>query len=218
MGKKRRKRKRRGARKTISILVDGETELWYFQMLQKTEGYKGLNIAPELPVHKPLEQQYERFKENVKRYDIAIWLLDSDKLIEDYRSAGHVNTKKQDRLQSYIKYTEENSGAHIFVNTPCLEYWFLLHIANTGRFYEHCSPIIKELRDSDVLTGYKKTEKFYKNPRKNIYETLRPRLRFAKQNAKRLGRFKPYDLQKAKAEIFKIINIVHQVDRQHLKQ
>jgi hypothetical protein len=39
-------------RKTFAIVVDGETERWYLQMLHRNEKIKGISIQPELPTKK----------------------------------------------------------------------------------------------------------------------------------------------------------------------
>lgn len=43
---------------TFAVVVDGETELWYLQMLKRNERDIRINIEPKIPSKKSLEDQY----------------------------------------------------------------------------------------------------------------------------------------------------------------
>lgn len=43
-------------KKAYAIVVDGETEVWYFQMLKRNETSLQVNIEPQIPIKKKLEE------------------------------------------------------------------------------------------------------------------------------------------------------------------
>jgi len=51
MAKRNRKSRGTGS-KTVSIIVDGETEQWYAESMKQTERLRGLKIKPDLPKKK----------------------------------------------------------------------------------------------------------------------------------------------------------------------
>lgn len=59
---RRRKRKIQGG-KTYAFVVDGQTEVWYLQMLKRNERELKIDIKPELPNKKSLEEQYRLVEE-----------------------------------------------------------------------------------------------------------------------------------------------------------
>jgi hypothetical protein len=75
--------KRGTGRKTFAIVVDGETELWYIQMLRKHEAISGVSIQPELPKKKRLAEQFDAVVANSKIYDHSIWIIDLDVVIRE---------------------------------------------------------------------------------------------------------------------------------------
>ena len=48
---------------TYAIVVDGKTEVWYFQMLKRNEPNLQVNIEPKIPQKKKLSEQYEKILE-----------------------------------------------------------------------------------------------------------------------------------------------------------
>ena len=68
---------------TFTIVVDGETEVWYFQMLKRNEPGLQVNIEPKIPQKKKLSEQYEKVIELAKDYEKVFWIIDLDKIIED---------------------------------------------------------------------------------------------------------------------------------------
>lgn len=43
----------------FAIVVDGETEVWYLQMLKRNERNIRVSIKPEIPNKKSMEEQYD---------------------------------------------------------------------------------------------------------------------------------------------------------------
>lgn len=52
----------------VTILVDGETEFWYLQMIKRNNRKINIDIKPEIPQKKKIEDQYKRAIEGT-------WLL-----------------------------------------------------------------------------------------------------------------------------------------------
>jgi hypothetical protein len=46
------------ANPAFALVVDGETKVWYFQMLKRNERALRVNIKPEIPSRKSIEEQY----------------------------------------------------------------------------------------------------------------------------------------------------------------
>ncbi len=42
--------------KTFAVVVDGETEVWYLQMLKRNERKLNVNIEPKLPSKKSISE------------------------------------------------------------------------------------------------------------------------------------------------------------------
>ena len=83
MARKTNHRKGKG-KKVYSIIVDGETEVWYFQMMKRHEKLLNrVDIKPELPKKKRFSEQFKLIKENAKIYDEVIWLIDFDTIIKE---------------------------------------------------------------------------------------------------------------------------------------
>ncbi|RQP19314.1 MAG: RloB domain-containing protein [Parapedobacter sp.] len=198
--------KRGTGRKTISIIVDGDTEVWYFQMLRETENLGQLAVKPELPARKTLAYQFSMVCSNAQKYDQVIWLVDADTIIKEIRESSKAS--KIQEVKGYLGEAGKMDNVHILFNTPCLEFWFLLHDRYTGRFYAECGAVEAQLTRSTILPEYAKTEKYFKNPKRNIYQRLKPNLKTAVSNAMRLGGFDIDEYESAKAETFKVFKIL----------
>lgn len=88
-------------------------------------------------------------------------------------------------------------------NTPCLEYWILLHVVQTTKYYDSCDKVILEIKKHELLTEYSKTKKYYQQAN-DIYKRLKPYLTTAKANAAKTGSFNPDVLEKGLSEMQKI--------------
>ena len=72
----------------------------------------------------------------------------------------------------------------IIVNTPCLEFWYLLHFSKTHKFFPDFSAMEATLRKQPGLEEYDKSEDYYKKS-PNIYDRLggEEGIRMARNNA-----------------------------------
>jgi hypothetical protein len=192
------KRKGRG-RKTIVVIVDGETELYYLQMLQRSEQLPGFTIKPELPTRKKLRDQYQLANDYSSIYDIVIWMLDLDVII------------REDLIQElgdYINMLVSKENVHVLINTPCLEFWFLQHFTDSGAFYPQCDSVNRLLKRHAPLKDYEKTERYFVSSGSDIYRRLKPYLATAIANSRRRGDFKISEPQQGKAEIYKLFRLL----------
>jgi hypothetical protein len=68
---------------TYAIIVDGETEIWYFQMLKRNEPSLQVNIEPKIPQNKRLSEQYEKVCELSEDFSKVFWIIDLDVVISE---------------------------------------------------------------------------------------------------------------------------------------
>ncbi len=200
-------RHKRKVKITYSIVVDGQTEVWYFQMMKKHEKLPRTDIKPELPKKKKLADQYHCVLQNGEIYDQVIWVVDFDTILKEsaQTKSGHQSALQQ--FYAYLHKLKKHKNIKVLINTPCLEYWFLLHFKETNRYYSKCENTEKQLKKS-FLSDYEKTEKYFKRRDNDIYLRLRPLLLKARVNAQKLGSFDISDPESAKSEMYQILNLL----------
>lgn len=183
--------------------MDGETEKWYLDKMRTLENPVGISIKPDLPSRRTLAEQFEIVKYNAQVYDVYIWIVDLDVIILG---------KQEHIFNKYIAEiaTSKSLAArvHILVNTPSLEYWFLQHVKDTGKYYPDCASVIAELRKHDLLKEYAKSEKYFIRSNPNIYERLRPYLSDAMIFARKRGNYDPQKPHKGIAELYRLFEIL----------
>lgn len=192
-------------KKKFAIIVDGETEFWYFQMIKRNNKVLPVDLKPEIPQKKKLYDQYLKVLDYSDIYDKAIWIVDLDAIHEETR-----NAKKGDKtaLQAYKEYYDELSkkdNVLVIVNNPCLEYWLLLHFESTSRFFDDCDKAGKKLKTH--VPAYEKTEKFYTAQNQDIYLKLKPRMKIAIENAAKLKHFSFENTQTGISEMNKLFEL-----------
>ena len=190
------------------IVVDGETEKWYFDLYREKESVKNIKLAPDLYKKIPLRQQYEKIRANSSDYESIIWIIDLDVILKESKECKKGETKRIDELRKYMNEFKKDDKIHILVNTPCLEFWYLLHLRHTNRFYPDYDTLCKEFKNT-ILDDYEKTEKYYKQTPNDIYTKLEPLMNKALCNANKLGCFNIYDPEKGIAEIHKVFDIIN---------
>lgn len=90
----------------FAVLVDGETEFWYLQMLKRNEKLIKVDIKPEIPQKKKLIDQYSKVIELSKDYDMVFWIIDLDTVLNESRQAKKGIEKPIDVLIKYKKTIE----------------------------------------------------------------------------------------------------------------
>jgi len=174
------------------ILVEGETEVWYFQMMKRHKELKDVKIEPELPQKRKLEELFKEAKDKAKDYDRVFVLIDFDKILQD---------NAVEKFKQEIRRIRKNRKISLLVNNPCLEFWFLLHFKETGKGFINCAKVTAELRK--YLSDYEKNKKYFTGER-DIYGRLKDKLERAIKNGKRLGEFDINNPSASKAEIYRI--------------
>ena len=200
-----RRGEKRQTQQAFAVVVDGETEYWYLQMLKHNEPNILFSITPKILQKKNIDQQYELVTElSEEEYDKVFWIVDLDVLLKEEREKRNSTSPLQQFL-NYYKSLSKQKKIVVIVNNPCLEYWFLLHFQKTNKVFTACTDAEKQV--SQHLEGYEKTEKFFKKDN-DIYKQLKPYLQTAINNATTLGTFDTYNHSKAISEMPLLFNIL----------
>ncbi len=177
------------SRQRFAIVVDGECEFWYIQMLKRNERSINVNLEPKIPQKKKLSDQFDKVMELAEEYQRVFWIVDFDVIINETRKT---NRSEKTSLTDFIEFSNkvrDSEIIEIIINNPCLEYWFLLHFVNTSWYFDSCSSVITKIQSSQPLSTYEKTEKYYTKQDHDIYLRLKPFLTNAILHAKSLPAF-----------------------------
>ncbi len=191
----------RPAKPSIAILVDGNTEEWYLNMLKENERDLQIQIKPELPKKKSIKDQYNKIKELAEsEYTKVVWIVDFDVIQKETTEARKGTETQMQQFAKLRESLEKNySNVTVLVNNPCLEFWLLLHFEQTSKYFMRCIDAEKQLKKH--LPDYKKTEQYYKKSGTDIYKRLKPKLKQAIDNANKLKAFDANDTEKAICEM-----------------
>ncbi len=186
---------------TFAFVVDGETEIWYLQMLKRNERQLRLNIKPEIPHKKSIEEQFNLVVDLSEReYLKVFWLLDFDTIIKESRETPK---GKKTPLQAFIEFRktikQHYKNVIVIINNPCLEFWFLLHFEKTSKLFDTCTKVEIELKK--YLKDYEKNQKYFTKQDNDIYIKLKPFLKNAISNSESLGQFNLDEQTKAICEM-----------------
>lgn len=138
----------------------------------------------------------------VSTYDIVFWVIDLDVVLKENEEKK--TNKPFNFLQKYIITSRKlYPNLKICVNTPCLEFWYLLHFENTQKFYRKCDEVTRALKKH--LPDYEKTKRFYLQRNPLLYEVLRPNLSTALERASHLPPFHVANPAKPQAGIHEVL-------------
>lgn len=185
----------------FAVVVEGETEAWYLNMLKRNEREIRIAIKPEIPSKKSLAQQYKLVCElSGKEFTKVFWLIDLDSVIKE---ANETPKGKQSPIKTFQEFRADLMKNYpnvvVIVNNPCLEFWFLLHFERTSKYFDTCSGAAAQLKK--YLRNYEKTQKFFTKENDDIYLKLKPNLKTALQNSLALGGFDDQNPRKAMCEM-----------------
>lgn len=185
----------------FAVVVDGETEVWYLNMLKRNERNIRVSIKPEIPNKKSVEEQYKLVCDlSNKEFTKVFWIVDLDTIIKEENEAPKGKPSPLNAFKNYrTDLTENYENVIVIVNNPCLEFWFLLHFEKTSKYFSKCSGAEAELKKH--LKDYEKTRKFFTRQNNDIYLKLKPYLKTAIQNAISLGTFDNENPKKAMCEM-----------------
>jgi len=188
------------SKSTFAVVVDGNCEVWYFQMLKRNERSILVNIEPKIPQRKRLSEQYENVIKLSDENEKVFWIIDFDVIANETKNAK-VGSKTA--IQSFVEYkktiTEKHKNIVVIVNNPCLEFWLLLHFEATSKYFDSCEGAEKQLKKH--LQDYEKTQKFYTRQDNDIYLRLKPNLADALKNAAALKLFDTENPYKGMSEM-----------------
>jgi len=172
----------------FAIIVDGETEVWYFQMLKRNEPSLQVNIEPKIPQKKKLSEQYRKVLELAEDFTKVFWIIDLDVVIAESKAAKKGGINQIQELKNYLNELENEKYKNVITifNNPCLEFWFLLHFEQTTKYFSKCSNAEKQLKKQ--LTNYEKTQRYFTKQNNDIYLKLKSRLSTALKNAQKTKR------------------------------
>ncbi len=195
------KRKLPAVSPAYAVVVDGETEVWYLQMLKRNERDIRVSIKPEIPSKKSITEQFNLVCElAVKEFTKVFWLLDLDTVIRESNAVIKGKSSPLLLLEQYRQQLTNNyPNAIIIINNPCLEFWFLLHFENTTKVFNSCMSAVAALKTH--IKNYEKSQRFFTQYNNDIYMRLKPYLKQALQNSKALGRFNSQYPSKALCEM-----------------
>lgn len=188
------------ARPTFAVVVDGETEVWYLQMLKRNEREISVNVEPKIPQRKKLKDQYDSVLSLSADYTKVFWIVDLDVIISETRQtkAGVLNP-----IQELINYKREINRKYdnvvLIVNNPCLEFWLLLHFEKTNKLFNTCEEAQTQLKMH--LKNYEKSQKYFTKQDNDIYLQLKSNVQNALSHAKATGEFDENDPFKAVSEM-----------------
>ena len=189
-------------KKKAAIFVDGECELWYFQMMKRNENAISLDLLPKLPRKKKLNDLYKEVKNAANDYDLVIWIVDLDKVLEEERSKKKEGKNPKEEFLKYYKDLARLKNVKVIVSNPCLEYWLLLHYEYTAKPFKDCSEANQLLKKH--LKDYDKSEKYF--VKNDLYKKIKNIQQTAVKNAKKLGEFSSESFDSSICEMFKLFD------------
>lgn len=197
---------------TFAFVVDGDTEVWYLQMLKRNERDLNLNIEPKLPSKKSIPEQFKMVEDLAEDYTKVFWIVDYDVITKETREAKKGTETSEQLFIRFKEKAEKIENVVVIVNNPCIEFWFLLHFEKTTKLFTDCNSAEKQLKKH--ITDYEKTRKYFTKQDDDIYIKLKNHLKDARENSKKL-KFNKYNTNKAICEMnsfFKITVIDKVID------
>ena len=135
-----------------TIIGAGITEKWYFTHLQ-TKYRVRMKIRPRFFGKETVFTLEKKLTEVLKDGGRAIIVFDAD--------VSTWNKAEKERLEAMRSKYAKNSRVLLCDSMPSIEYWFLLHYANTNRHFGTSKAVITELVKH--IKEFDKTETFLKN-------------------------------------------------------
>ena len=170
--------------KAFAFVVDGDTEVWYLQMLKRNERQLNINIEPKLPSKKSIPEQYKMVSELAEDYTKVFWIVDYDVIIKETRESKSGSETSEQLFIRLKEKAQQKDNVVVIVNNPCIEFWFLLHFEKTGKLFTDCKSAEKQLKKH--LKDYEKTRKYFTKQNNDIYLRLKDNIKLATEYSKSL--------------------------------
>lgn len=168
----RRQIQKRQMNSAIVVIADGETEKWYIEKVKeyyKPDVLRKIKIQPDLVQKKKVAELFSEAEDKVNEgYSLVVLIVDFDEI-------GKKNNELNKFKELYNKYLDAKSGTArvspktrwmrqlvVIVNSPCIEYWYLLHFKNTTKYYANFDSMKPDLTAFKDFKEYKKKEDYYK--------------------------------------------------------
>lgn len=160
-------------RKTLLLVVEGQTEQIYFNSVKRSLRMSNITIEPELAQRTHPKDILDMAINKKKCGDFDdIWCVFDLDIINE-------------REREIIYKEAENNDIKIAGSLPCFEIWFLLHYRYSTKTYSNCDELIEELRS--YIDGYNKNQKWLQ--RKDLFSFLKDLLDDAIKNSKQLEKY-----------------------------
>ena len=160
--------------KTLLLVVEGETEQFYFSEMRTVEKIPGITIIPKIAKHSnPLTIIKTAINEkNSFVYDFVCCIFDLDTIINDNLSKELLDTLNEAKKLEII-----------FVGSlPSFEIWYLLHFCMPNKYYNSQAMLINDLRK--YIPDYEKSIKWLSTAR--LYSKLKLKINIARERCKQL--------------------------------
>lgn len=191
---------------TFAFVVDGECEVWYLQMLKRYLRSVRLSILPLIPQKKSIAEQYKMVEGLATDYTRVFWILDLDAVLQQTKEAKKGAKSPLHQLlacKTDLEATYDN--VVVIFNSPCIEYFFLLHFEPTSKYFKTCLEAEKQLKKH--LPEYEKTRGYFTHRDHDIFTRLRPHLAQAIQNSLKTGTFSPESPFQGLSEMHKLFDV-----------
>ena len=160
--------------RTVLIVVEGQTERFYFSEINSIERIPGITVLPKESSHSDIKHVLETalIENETGVYDSVWCVFDRDTFLQD---------NAEGKLTSLLRKTE-SKGISIADSMPSFEIWFLSHYKKPASHYSNQNAVIDELLE--FIPDYCKERKWLE--RKNLYKFLKERQGKAMENCSRL--------------------------------
>ena len=177
---------------TYLILVEGLTELIYFQNLKEDRGYLGFTVRLQKAKHgNPAPLIEEALKESEKNVYRNIWCVyDCDVLFHNQ------NERFNEAYNS-----AQRQGIQFAESMPCIEVWFILHFEKPKNSYQNADAVITDLKK--YISNYSKNQDWQK---RNLYKSLKKHSAQALINVSNLPAIN-HNIQDTATSVNKLIEI-----------
>ena len=165
----------RSSRSPIPVIIGaGITEQWYFTHLRNLLDLR-IKIRPRFFGTEDIKQLDKKISQVVNEGSIAICVFDTD--------TCEFNPTEKKKIDDLKKKYSGKRNVVLCDSLPSLEYWFLLHYADTNKYFASCHAVVQELKK--YMPEYKKSELFLQTPKWVADMTLEGKLETAVARSKK---------------------------------
>lgn len=161
------------AKKSVCVIIDGKTEEWYIEKVKEhypNRNMRETSIQPKLPHEKTVKDLFDFSEKKIEEgYSKVVLILDMDTVLKDNKEFekfktyfGAYQKSLAGSLNSRSKYSWMQNLL-LIVNSPCLEFWYLLHFRKTTKFYSGYDDLKSDLIKCKPFENYDKSERYYMN-------------------------------------------------------